>query len=186
MEFIDVYAGEESPEKRKIAKTLGIRLAPGDFSLLVSNNRQKVRNKRKVTEFVAGRPKSKQEMNSLLTDTRYDFMVADFSLGKRNIRMAKRYETAIAVPVAPAFSLKPSAIARIRKNMLAVQEFNGTLIICSGAKDASQIRSGRDLAAIGVLLGVKPDLAMKAVKQVPNAILVRNRKRAKQEVWGVE
>lgn len=186
MDFIDVWAGQESPDKCGVAKKLGVKLAPGDFSLLVSNDKKRVREKRQTTDFVAGKPGSKQEMNSLLTDTRYDFMVVDFPVGKRNVRMAKRYETAIAVPVARAFSLRSSDIASVRRNLLAVQEIGGTLLICSGARDASQIRSGRDLAAIGILMGIKPDLAVKAVKQVPNAMVERNRKRAKQEAWGVE
>jgi len=184
--FIDVYAGDPSDEKRRVADKLGIRIAPGHYSLLVSKDRRRVRRERRSTDFVAARPKNKQEMNSLLTDTYYDFMIVEFSLGKRNIRMAKRYETAVAIPVAPAFSLKVSDLARVRKNMMLVQELGGTLLICSGAGDASQLRGGRELAAMGILLGLRPDYATRAVKHVPVAILERNRRRAKQEVWGVE
>lgn len=186
MDFIDVWAGGDSSDKRKIAKKLEVKLAPGDFSLLVSNNKKQVREKRQTMDFVAGKPAGKQEMNSLLTETRFDFMIVEFPIGKRNVRMAKRYETAIAIPLFRAFSLKVSDVSRIRRNLKAVQDIGGTLLLCSGAEDASQIRSGRDLAAIGILLGVKPDLANKAVKHIPNAILNRNRKRAKQEAWGVE
>jgi RNase P/RNase MRP subunit p30 len=179
MEFIDACAGAESPEKLKIAKELGIRLAPGDYSLLVSNDHRKIRAARAKTDLVAARPQSKQELNSLLTDAHYFLLVDGFAVGKRNVRMARRYETAIAVPVAPAFSLKVADLARVRRNLLRVQEENGTLLLCSGAGDASQVRGGRELASIGVLFGLKPDYATKAVKQWPSAIIERNRGKQK-------
>lgn len=184
--FIDVFAGKPSPEKLRVAEKLGIKIAPGHHTLLISKDHGMVRKKRKTTDFMAAFPHSKQEMNALLTDTYYDFVLVDFSLGKRNVRMAKRYETAIAVPLSSAFSLSIPAMGRIKKNLLLIQDIGGTLLLCSGARDASQIRGGRELAAIGVLLGLKPDCARKAVRHNPNYILNRNKERAKQEVWGVE
>ena len=62
---------------------------------------------------------------------------------------------------------------------------NGKLLLCSGAKDFSQIRSGEDLCAIGVLLGLKPEVAKLAVSTNPLEILERNEKLSKQESWGV-
>lgn len=178
MEFIDVWAGDVSKDKRELAGRLGIRIAPGDYSLLLSKDGRELKQKRRETDFVAAMPSSKQELNSLLTDTRYDFLIVQgFNVGKRNVRMAKRYETAIAVPVAPAMSLRIPRLARTRRNMLRVERYGGELLICSGAEDASQLRSGRDLAAIGAALGLKPDYAKKAVRHRPSAILERNLKR---------
>ncbi|MBD3263428.1 hypothetical protein GF374_03560 [Candidatus Woesearchaeota archaeon] len=178
MEFIDVWAGEESPKKRELARRLGIRLAPGDYSLLLSKDKRELKQKRPEVDFVAAKPGSKQEMNALLTDTRYDFLIVQgFNVGKRNVRMAKRYETAIAVPVAPAFSLRIPSLARTRRNLMRVEKYGGELLICSGAEDPSQLRSGRDLAAIGAMLGLRPDYAKKAVRHRPSAILERNRRR---------
>jgi len=183
MEFIDAWAGGDSSEKRELAKRLGIRIAPGDYSLLLSKDRRLLKQKRASTDFVAARPGSKQEMNSLLTDTRYDFLIVQgFNVGKRNVRMAKRYETALAVPIAPALSLRIPDLARTRRNMLRVEKYGGELLICSGAGDASQLRSGRALAAIGAMLGLKPDYAKKAVRHRPSAILERNLKRRDSDV----
>ncbi|MBR9689876.1 MAG: hypothetical protein GOV01_03205 [Candidatus Altiarchaeota archaeon] len=186
MDFIDVFAGELNKKKMETANKLGIKISPGHFSVLITRDKGLIRQKRRQTDFISVRPTSKQDMNALLTDTFYDFVIVDsFLLGKRNVRMAKRYETSIAVPVSDAFSLKKSSILRIQKNLLRAQEFGGSLLLCTGAEDASQIRSGYDLVSIGVLLGLKPDYAQKAVRQIPNAIIMRNQKRSKQDVWGV-
>ena len=187
MEFIDVFAGSRSSDKLDIADRLGIKIAPGHYSLLVSKDRNRIKGKRRTTDFVAAEPKSKQEMNSLLTNTFYDFMiVSDFNIGKRNVRMAKRYETAVAVPLCPAMTLENSGLRRVGRNLLKVQELGGRLILCSGAAGAGDVRSGGDLAAIGVLMGVRPDLAVRAVKHTPNSILARNRKLSRNPAWGVE
>jgi RNase P/RNase MRP subunit p30 len=184
--FIDAYAGKESEAKKKIAKELEVKIAPGDYSLFVSNNAGEVRKKRMSADFVAGEPKTKQEMNALLPDTFYDFMIVNFPLGKRNVRMAKRHETAVAIPLAPAFTLKISEMLKLRKNLKLVQTENCPLLLVSGAASEAEIRSGRDLAAIGVLFGLKPDFALKAVSKTPEKILEFNAKRKKQPCFGVE
>lgn len=182
-----MFAGNLSSDKVKIADKLGVKLAPGHYSLLVSKDRHKIRGKRRTTDFVAASPASKQEMNSLLTNTYYDFMiVSGFQIGKRNVRMAKRYETAIAIPLRQALTLNTSKLRSICRNLLKIQEIGGELILCSGADSANDIRGGGDLAAIGVLLGIKPDLAIRAVKQTPNRILAHNKKLSKNQAWGVE
>jgi len=188
VEFIDVYAGGQDPEKVAVADWLGIKIAPGHHSLLVSNDHKKVRAARKGVDFVAGIPSGRAQLNQMLTDTHYDFFIVhpDLRLSKRIVRMAKRYETALAVPLAPVFSLKQKLLRRTRRNVLLVQDLGGTLLLCSGAGSPAEIRSGRDLAAIGVLLGLKPDYARKAVSRFPAQILKRNEGRRKQEVWGVE
>jgi len=183
MVFIDVYSGKESKEKAALAKKLGIKLAPGDYSLLISKGKSEVRGKRKKFDFVTAFPNSKQEMNSLLTDTHYDFLVIEgFTLGKRNIRMAKRYETSIAIPVSSAFSMKKQALRRLEKNLSMVVDGGADLLICSGAKDPKDLRGGFELASIGAFLGVPEDLAIKAVRQLPAAILLRNDVRKKEKV----
>jgi len=188
VDFIDVYAGEFSEEKMKRAEELEIKIAPGHFSLLISKNRREVRKKRKDVDFVAAIVNKRQELNSLLTDVYYDFFIipSTLRLGKRSVRMAKRYETGIAVPLSPAFSLKPKLLARISHNLKLVEEIGAILLLCSGAETPEDLRSGRDLACIGVLLGLSPDYARKAVRHFPNFILERNRERKKQAAWGVE
>lgn len=181
--FIDVYSGKESKEKIALAKKLNIKLAPGDYSLLISKSKSEVRGKRKKFDFVTAFPGSKQEMNSLLTDTSYDFLVVEgFSLGKRNIRMAKRYETAIAIPISSALSLKKSALRRLEKNLSTIVEGGADLLICSGARGLKGLRGGFELASIGVFLGVPEDLAIKAVRRLPAIILERNENRKKEKV----
>ncbi len=182
--FIDAYAGEGSEEKTAVADRLGIRIAPGHYSLLISRDRRKIRSLRKKVDFVAAIPGSKQELNSLLTDTHYDFfIIRDFRLGKRNVRMAKRYEAALAVPVVLS---RLQDLSRARHNALTVQDLGGTLLLCSGAASPEQLRAGDALADIGVFLGLKPDYARKAVREFPLALLKRNERRKKQRMWGVE
>ena len=115
-----MFAGNPSSDKVKIADKLDVKVAPGHYSLLVSKDRNQIRGKRRTTDFVAAEPGSKQEMNSLLTNTYYDFMiVSGFNIGKRNVRMAKKYETAIAVPLSSAFTLNTSKLRSICRNLLA-------------------------------------------------------------------
>lgn len=185
MEFIDVFAGKKSADKLAAADKLGIKIAPGHYSLFVSKDRHRIRQERRKTDFVAAAPKSKQEMNSLLTNTYYDFMIVSFPLGKRNVRMAKRYETAIAVPLAPAMSMRAPGLRKTRRNIQMVQEIGGAALLCSGAESAGEIRAGPELASIGVLLGMKPDLATKAVRQTPSSIVRRNEKLSRNPAWGV-
>jgi len=185
MQFTDVFSGEVSERKQETARAFNIKIAPGDFSLLISKSSAQLRKQRRKVNFIAGMPESKQEMNSLLTDTHYDFMIVNFSIGKRNIRMAKRHETAIAIPLSNAMSLKISDISHVRRNLVKIQEIGGKLLLCSGAKDFAQIRSGEDLAAIGVLLGLRSKIAIDAVSVNPLEIIKRNEKLSKQEVYGV-
>lgn len=176
--FIDVYSGAASKEKIKTSKELGIKIAPGDYSLLISKNKSEIRKQRHTTDFISAMAKTKQEMNMLLTDTYYDFLIVDgFNLGKRNVRMAKRYETPIAIPIAPAFSLKQSDLNRLKKNFSMTLEVGGDFLICSGANSPEELRGGFELASIGVFFGVPPNLAIKAVKQNPNSILNKNARR---------
>ena len=185
MECIDVFAGEFSERKLETARAFNIKIAPGDYSLLISKRSSQLRKQRRKVNFIAGMPESKQEMNSLLTDTHYDFMIVNFSIGKRNIRMAKRHETAIAIPLSSAMSLRISDISRVRRNLIKIQEIGGNLLLCSGARDFTQIREGEDLVAIGMLLGLKKEVAIAAVSVNPLEIIKRNEKLNKQEVVGV-
>ncbi len=185
MQFIDVFAGEFSERKLERARAFEIKIVPGEYNLLISKSSSQLRKQRRKVNFIAGMPENKQEMNSLLTDTHYDFMIVNFSIGKRNIRMAKRYETAIAIPLSAAMSLRISDISRVRRNLIKIQEIGGKLLLCSGARDFSQIRSGEDLAAIGMLLGLKKKIALDAVSVNPLEIIRRNEKLSKQEVYGV-
>ncbi|MBR9680725.1 MAG: hypothetical protein GOU98_02780 [Candidatus Altiarchaeota archaeon] len=182
--FIDVYSGFESSEKLLASKKLDIKIAPGDYSLLISKNKSEIRKKRSTTNFVSAKPKTKQEMNKLLTDTFYDFLIIEgFNLGKRNVRMAKRYETPLAIPISSAFSLKQSDLNRLRKNFSMVLNGGVAFLICSGAKLPEELRGGFELASIGIFFGVPHDLSINSIKKIPQEILSRNEKRLTSEVW---
>lgn len=187
MDLIDVYAGQPADEKTKRADWLGTKIAPGHFSLLVSSSHTKVRRQRREHQLVAAVPESKTDVTSLLTDTHYDFLIIspNFRLGKRGARMARRYETALAVPLAPVFSMDTKTLRRTSYNLSQIQDNNAMLVLCSGAESADQLRGGRELAAIGTVLGVRPELSIKAIKENPAELLSRSRTRQSQEAPGV-
>ncbi|HDR53529.1 MAG TPA: hypothetical protein ENN60_02555 [archaeon] len=185
MVFIDLYTpGIHMP----VDPRLELKTAPGNFTLLVSSNRQEVRKQRETCDLVAAIPKNANDLTTLLVETAYDFFIIppEVRPGKRGIRMARRYETPLAVPLAQMFSLNTGVIARTRRNLLRIQEFGGPLILCSGAQKSSDLRTGRDLAAIAMMLGVNQQLALKAVNETPEWLVNRSQERMKQVAWGVE
>lgn len=187
MEMIDVYAGRADNKKTKRADWLGTKIAPGHFSLLVSDSHTRVRRQRREHQLVTAIAKSKTDTTSLLTDTHYDFLVIPplFRLGKRGARMARRYETALAVPLAPAFSMDIKTLRRTSYNLRMIQDNHAVLVLCSGADSADQLRGGRELATIGTVLGVRPELSIRAVRENPTELLSRSRTRMNQEAPGV-
>ncbi|MBR9679960.1 MAG: hypothetical protein GOU99_02840 [Candidatus Altiarchaeota archaeon] len=187
MEFIDVYAGQPGVDKRKRADWLGTKIAPGHFSLLISTNHSQIRKQRHNYELVTAIAKSKTDTTSLLTDTYYDFLIIPplFRLGKRGARMARRYEVALAVPLAPVFLMDVKTLRRTSYNLRLIQANNTKLVLCSGADSASQLRGGRELAAIGALLGLRPEVSISAVREVPASLLAKSKKRLGQKAPGV-
>ena len=187
MDFIDIYAGEPDPEKKKTAEWLGLRIAPGHFSLLVSSDHSTIRKSRKKFDLVAALVKKRSDLTQILTDTYYDFLIVPpvFRLGKRGVRMARRYETPLAVPLSPVFSAKQRVLRTAIYNLKLIQENNAQVLLCSGAEKAGDLRDGRTLAAVGTALGLRPDTSVMAVKHNPARVINRSKERMKQTEPGV-
>ncbi len=191
MEFIDLWV---SPLEDAGGALKKLEVAPkiAGESLLVSNNRNEVRRKRKNFLLVAGAPETGNQLTQLLVETRYDFMLIrqdlhpGLKVRKRAVRMSKRYETPLVFPVAPLFSLKPSVIARVRRSLLEVQKWNGLAGLCSGAARAGELRGGAEMVSIGILMGLKQEASRNAVFTIPRWIAERAEARRRQASWGIE
>ena len=68
-------------------------------------------------------------------------------------------------------------LARMAQNVSICRDCGCDVIITSGAKDKFGLRSPRDLMAFGVVLGMKPDEALKAVSENPAKVLRKTENR---------
>ena len=186
--FSDLYVESNKDELLATAERLEVVPAAFGRKMLVSNSRTEVRKKREGMDLVAAKPKDDLELIKLLVDTRYDFVIISnqVKLGKKAIRMSKRHETPLVFPMAELFSLKASDIFRTRRNLLRAQKWNGLFALCSGARKATELRAGPEMGSIGILLGLKQDVARRAVDEVPAMTLERAGKRRQQLAWGIE
>lgn len=75
-------------------------------------------------------------------------------------------------------------LSKMRRNIMLCKKFNVPIVITSGATNLWEMRSGKELASIGNLLGLELEESIAAVETTPIAILERNRKRSGTE--GVE
>lgn len=77
-----------------------------------------------------------------------------------------------------AYGRKRSQImARMAQNVRICRDCDCNVVITSGAKDKFGLRGPQELAAFGVLLGMAPDEAKKAVSENPGIILKRTKDR---------
>lgn len=184
VEFVDLVVSDFEPN---IEKILNIKVKQTGRDLLISNNRSEVRKRRNDFDLIAGRPTNLNHLTQLLVETRYDFMIVSptLRLGKRAIRMSKRYETPLVFLANSLFSLNFRNFAKFRKNILLAQKWNGFFAISSGADSHSELRGKEELSSIGILMGLKKNFAEKLV-EIPFWISERAEQRKKQISWGIE
>ncbi|MBR9681441.1 MAG: hypothetical protein GOV00_01440 [Candidatus Altiarchaeota archaeon] len=187
MTFIDLYVGGAFDGLEVISTKLSITPKVAGKDLLITNVRNEVRKEREKVNLLAAMPETNNQLTQLLIETRYDFVIIHprVRLGKRAIRMSKRYETPLVFPVEPLFELRASTITKARRNLLRAQQWNGFFALSSGARKVSDLRAGPEIASIGILLGLNQNFARKAV-EVPNAVVERAEKRKRQLSWGIE
>ena len=67
------------------------------------------------------------------------------------------------------------ALRRLHEEIFIAERNKVPIIISSGARNHLMLRSPRDMAALGVLLGLDIDEALESVSKVPYSIIKRNR-----------
>ncbi|MBS3056021.1 MAG: hypothetical protein J4473_01155 [Candidatus Aenigmarchaeota archaeon] len=86
-----------------------------------------------------------------------------------------------------SYKHRVSALAYIKQNIEICNKYGVPIIISSNAHSKWNLRTGRDMAAIGYLLGMELANAIDSVSSVPLKIITENRKKLAGLKWqGVE
>ncbi len=72
---------------------------------------------------------------------------------------------------------RTAILRRLHEEAFFAKKKKVTTVISSGAKNSMMLRSPRDLVALGVLLGLENDDALKSVSKNPLSIVERNREK---------
>ncbi len=74
-------------------------------------------------------------------------------------------------------------IAAMKKNVMLCKNYNAGVIIASGAVTKWNMRSPRDMAALGNILGLELGKAIDSVSTVPEGIVKQNREKLEGKRW---
>ncbi len=186
--FADLFvpgAFKEQEQFLKVAEELEIRIAPGNYDLLVTNDHKELRKNRRKYLLAAGIAKSNKEAAKLLVDTYYDFIIIDGFRLRRNVaQMARRYETPLLIPL--FYYIREEKLRELSRTLELLNHYSFIFLIGSGAETLGQLRAGRDLAAIAILFGLYPDKAHLAVTKWPLQVIKRAEELERNPAWGVE
>ena len=136
---------------------------------------------RRDFEIVAIESSSHETLSVAQRDSRVDIIYFDATLSTRGLPLNRasspsahieiNMSTLIETPRLP----EHLQIARIRKEIAKAKQNHFGIVISSGAHNPMCLRAPRDIAAVGMLLGLDKEAAIKSISSIPISLVDKNR-----------
>jgi ribonuclease P/MRP protein subunit RPP1 len=189
MEFFDLHVSGNAKELEAVSSKLGWARIAKPAEIKFKNVQEEARKLRKDFEvIIAG---GDDAINRLASDCwevdiigspevheEGDFM-HQMNSGVDYVIAKACAEKGIAVEICFANMLnsygrrRAQVMARMSQNVSICRDCGCDIVITSGAKDKFGLRAPRDLVSFGIVLGMRPEEALKAVSENPAKILKR-------------
>jgi len=174
---------EEVSRVRKVFVDAGLDVASRVDVSATSRNEllKELRVLRRDFEIVAIECKSSEVLSVAQRDSRVDVIYLDTASSRRGLPLNKaslssahlevNMSTLTQTPRLP----EHLQLARIEKEIAKAKQNRFRIIISSGADNPMYLRAPRDVAAVGMLLGLDKDEAVKSISSIPISLVNRNR-----------
>mgnify|MGYP006270221501 CR=1 FL=1 len=136
---------------------------------------------RRDFEIVAIECKSNEALSIAQRDSRVDIIYVDATSSSRGFPLNRASSTSAHLEINMSTITKTQRppehlqIARIRKEIAKAKKNRLRIVVSSGADKAVYLRAPRDLAAVGMLLGLDKEAAIGSISSIPISLVNKNR-----------
>jgi len=174
---------EEVNKVSKIFLEAGLDVASRvDISATSRNELLKqLRALRRDFEIVAMECKSIEALSMAQRDSRVDVIRLDTALSSRGLPLNRASSSSAHLEINMSTLTETQRlpehvqIMRIGKEIAKAKQNRFRIIISSGADNSMYMRAPRDVAAVGMLLGLDKEEALKSISSIPISLVNRNR-----------
>jgi len=141
----------------------------------------KLRALRRDFEIVAVESTSSEALSIAQRDSRVDIICLEAALSSRGLPLNRASSSSAHIEINMSTLTETQRlpehlqIARIRKEIEKAKENRYRVVISSGAYTPMRMRAPRDLAAVGMLLGLDKEEAAKSISSIPISLVNKNR-----------
>ena len=142
---------------------------------------KELRALRRDFEIVAIECKSNEALSIAQRDSRVDVIYLDTALSSRGLPLNRAGSSSIHLEINMSTLTETRRlpehvqIARIRKEIAKAKQNRFRIVISSGADDLMYLRAPRDVAAVGMLLGLDREEALRSISSIPISLVNKNR-----------
>jgi len=174
---------EEVNRVRKIFLDAGLDVASRvDISATSRNELLKeLRALREDFEIVATESRLNEALSIAQRDSRVDIIYLDAALSSRDLPLNRASSSSAHLEINMSTLTETQRlpgqvqIARIRKEIAKAKRNRFRVVLSSGADNPMYLRAPRDIAAVGMLLGLDKDEAVRAISSIPISLVNKNR-----------
>ena len=174
---------DEVNRVRKIFLDAGLDVASRiDISITSRKELLKeLREFRRNFEMVAIECRSTEALSVAQRDARVDVIYLDSALSSRAFHLNRAGPSSAHLEINMSTVIRRQRlpehvqIARIRNEIAKAKENRFRIIISSGADNPMYLRAPRDIAAVGMLLGLDSGEALKSISSIPISLVNKNR-----------
>jgi len=142
---------------------------------------KELRTVRRDFEIVAIESSSNETLTVAQRDSRVDIICLDATPSNRGLALNRAISSSAHIEINMSTLIETRRlpehlqIAKIMKEIAKAKENQFGIVISSGADNPMYLRAPRDVAAVGMLLGLDKEAALESISSIPTSLVKKNR-----------